>query len=312
MSKRPQSEFHNTELPKHWGVLQKTKNNVLYFLIRGAYRLVSSTPFWFTKISGILLGHLAYWLVFTERSKALEHLAIAFPEKSQAERKSLAKSMFVHLGISCAEITHIPKILAHPDLRLNEEHRTLFAEALQEGKGCIAITGHIGNWEILAQILAVNNIPVHTIAKPIYDPRLTRWAHSIRTQFGLNVIWRGQEGGFKEMIRVFHQKETLALLIDQDTSVKSTFVPFFGKPASTPIAAGKLAFRTQAPIIIGWLHRTKKGYQLHFERFKYSLSGEKSHDIKRITAGITERLEWAIRQEPSQWVWMHRRWKRKP
>ena len=312
MSSHPQQEFLDAPIPERWGFIQRAKNTILYYLIRFFFWLISLTPFIAAKLFGVLLGYLAYWLVFTERNKALSQLAIAFPEKSQAQREILAKRMFVHLGIACAEVTHIPTLLKRDDLKLNSSHRAIFDEALKEGKGCIAVTGHIGNWELLAQVLAANNIPIHTIAKPVYDPRLTRWAHSNRTQFGLNVIWRGQRGGFKEMLRVFHQKEALALLIDQDTNVQSVFVPFFGKAAATPAAVGVLASRTKAPIIVGWLQRENNGYQLSFERFEYQLSGEKTTDIQAITAGVTQRLEWAIRQAPEQWVWMHHRWKTRP
>ena len=299
-------------LPKRWGLIQRSKNTLLYHLIRFLYGLTAKTPFTIAQRFGRLLGVMAYWLILPERRKAIQQLQTAFPENSLQQHQERTKEVFVHLGEAAAEITHLDALLPHPDLQLTPAHKALFNECLQEGKGVIAATGHLGNWELLAQVLAAHDLPIHTIAKPIYDPRLTHWVDTIRTRFGLKVIWRGRKAGSKALLRVFRAKEILALLIDQDTRVQSVFVPFFGKAASTPSAIGTLATRTGAPIVLGWLHRTPTGYRLHFERFRYTLSEDKDADIHQITAGITERLEWGIRQAPEQWVWMHQRWKTRP
>ena len=306
---RPTEALIKPALPNHWGVVQRTKNTVLYHLIRCSYGFISLIPYKVANSLGALLGHLGYSLAVYERRKALTHLKQAFPEQSPAERRATVRSMFVHLGRAVAEITHLDSVITHPDLQLCAEQRALIEDCLAEGKGVIAVTGHLGNWELLAHVLAAHQIPVNTIAKPVYDPRLTQWVDHIRSRFGLRVIWRGGQSGIKEMLRVFRSKEMLALLIDQDTRVQSVFVPFFGKPASTPSAVGALAARTGAPIVVGWLHRTTTGYKVHLERFTYELTGDKKEDILRITAGTTKRLESGIRQAPSQWVWMHRRWR---
>ena len=316
MSSRPKTHSASpnleTELPSHWGTVQRTKNTVLFYLIRFLYSFISFIPYFIARRLGTLLGYLGYWLAILERRKAMTHLALAFPNVPHKTHKTTVRAMFVHLGQAVAEITHIDALIKHPDLQLSEEQHALIQECINEEKGVIAVTGHLGNWELLAHVLAAHSLPVNTIAKPVYDPRLTQWVDRVRSRFGLRVIWRGRQSGIKEMLRVFRSKEILALLIDQDTRVQSVFVPFFGKPASTPSAAGVLALRTGAPILLGWLHRTKTGYKLHFERFTYKSTDDKDADILAITAGITQRLESGIRQVPSQWVWMHRRWKTQP
>ena len=214
LNKTTSNEPVASVLPAHWGIAQRIKNTLLYHLIRFLYSLISLIPFTIARQIGVFLGHLAFWIAPGERKNALLHLSQAFPDTSPEERKTTVQKMFVHLGEAVAEITHLDSVIKHPDLQLTPEQRDLIIECLNENKGGIAVTGHLGNWELLAHVLAAHSFPVNTIAKPVYDPRLTHWVDRIRSRFGLRVIWRGQQSGIKEMIRVFHSKEILALLMN--------------------------------------------------------------------------------------------------
>lgn len=217
--------------------------------------------------------------------------------------------MFVHLAHSAVDLIHLERFTTGKQaVLLSEEQRAVLDTTLALGKGAVAVSGHIGNWELLAQVLASGGYPISSIAKPLYDPRLTRWVHRVRSSRGQQVIWRGDGSASKEMIRAFRKGRALALLIDQDTKVQGSFVPFFGRPAYTPTAAASLALRLAVPIIVGWLHRTPEGYQAHIER----LEPDGDDDVDSLTAKLTLRLEHAIRLAPEQWVWLHARWQRQP
>ena len=312
---------YDAPLPARWGPGQRAKNTLIYWALRLVIGIWQMLPVRLCLEAGALLGWFASFLPIRERRRAAANLAASFPELSPRERMHILRDMYVHLGRSVMEAVHLRKTMRrHPELALSDEHRAIFDEALAGGSGLVAVTGHIGNWELLAQVLAQSGYDVSSIAKPLYDPRLTRIVHKERTASGLKLIWRGDSKGSKEMLRVFKNNGILGLLIDQDTRVQGVFVPFFGRAAHTPSAAAVLALRAKAPVVVGWLHRHTKSdndkragqFTVHFEALPFEPSGDRDADVLALTAKITERLEWAIRQQPSQWVWMHDRWKTRP
>lgn len=300
-------------LPAHWRPLQRIKNHIIYVAARGAYWCVGVVPYWLAYPFAVSIGWLGWLVDLPDRRRALRQLAERMPELTLTERRRTVRRMFVHLAVSALEGAHMRSLLGDPRrVVLEAAHRTLLDEVLARGNGVVAATGHIGNWELTGQALAAHGYPITSIAKPVYDPRLTRWIDSERTQFGARILWRGDASVAKEMLRVFKNRGLLAMLIDQDTNVQGAFVPFFGRPAFTPTAAASLALRTSAPVIVGWSHRKGGAHILHFEELRFEPSGDKEADTVRLTALISERLEAAIREAPEQWVWLHDRWKRQP
>jgi len=98
------------------------------------------------------------------------------------------------------------------------------------------------------------------------------------------------------------------MLIDQDTKVEAVFVPFFGCPASTPVGAAALALRKGLPVVVGTIHRTP-GMRYRIVLRPVDATGL---DETALTARLTAGLEAAVRQHPTQWVWVHRRWRTPP
>ncbi len=297
-------------LPARWSRRQRWKNTAIYAVVRALFAVLAWLPFGLVAAFIGLLALLAPHVARSDRRRALQHLAIAFPELGEAARLEIVRGMFRHLGRSAAEAMRLSRFLEGPRaVRLSPEQKALLDAAVAEDKGVVAVTGHIGNWELLAQVVARAGYPITSIAKPLYDPRLTRWVHEQRTAHGMKLVWRGDDSAGKDMLRVFRDKGVLALLIDQDTKVQGAFVPFFGKPAHTPTAAAALALRFGAPLLVAWDHRVDGRHVLHFERVPYADSGDRDADVVALTAELNLRLERAIRMQPEQWVWMHRRWK---
>ncbi|MBJ81106.1 MAG: lipid A biosynthesis acyltransferase [Myxococcales bacterium] len=303
----------SSALPSRWGTIQKMKNTLIYFSLRTLAFILKHTPWLCLKLLARLLAPMAYYIARKETQTALENLEIAFPERPLSERRKIVRAMYDHLAISAMEIIQIEKFVATDNgLSLQPEQEQLFREALAQNKGVVAVTGHIGNWELLAQFLVQQGIPMVTIARPTYDPRITKWLDQVRSQYGLEVIWRGENTVSREMIRTFRSNKILALLMDQDTRVQSIFSPFFGKPASTPSAAAALALRFDAPIIFGWNHRTPTGHKFYFEKIIPPEIEDKEAAKQQLIDRLNQKLEDAIRQQPEQWVWLHKRWKTRP
>ena len=308
-----ETDILKAELPARWSSKQRLKNTLIYHVVRALFALLEWFPLSLSRVAFKWLGRLGYHVANRERNQAIAQLEQSLEDCEPSRARSITRGMFAHFGELAAELTHVGELLEHhPDLRFTDEHRALFEEALAEGNGVIAVTGHIGNWELLAQLIAREGFDLTSVARPTYDPRLTKWVHQRRSAYGMRVLWRGERDSPKELLRVFRNNAILGLLIDQDTRVHGEFVPFFGRLAYTPSAASSLSLRLKAPIIIGWLHRTPSGYQLHFERHHFEAGDDREADIRTLTGELTERLEAAIRHTPEQWVWLHQRWKTRP
>lgn len=307
------SKVLGAPLPARWRRWQWLKNTVIYYAVRAVYAALVRVRLDVLWPIATVLGHVAALVARSDRRRAEAQLTLAFPKLTRWERRRIVRRMFVHLAHCAVEALHIDEMFQGPaGVRLSDDQRALVAAALAEGKGVVAVSGHIGNWELFAQLLAKEGLPVTGIAKALYDPRLTRWVHEMRTRFGMQLLWRGDNNVSREMLRVFAAGGMLAMLVDQDTRVQGEFVPFFGRMAHTPTAPAVLALRSGAPVIVAWMHREGRRHVPHVERLTPERTGDRDLDVRTLTTQISARLEYAVRQHPEQWVWLHQRWRRQP
>ena len=293
---------------------KRIKRFLRYLLVRAALAIVSALPLGLARWLGAGFGRFAFAVAGGERRKALKSLARAFPEKSDAERHALARASFRHLGMAAFEVGATASMDAQLEhlVRWSVEDRGVLDAALARGKGVVFVSGHVGNWELLARRVARAGYPSQSIAKETTDPRLTVLVERFRARGGVRSIWRGQEGAARAMLRALKAGEILGLLIDQDTKVQSLFVPFFGELAATPRAAADLALRTGAAVVVGFCQREGDGYRLWMEEVPWQAGEDREADALALTTALSQRIEAAIRRAPEQWVWMHQRWKTRP
>ena len=183
-----------------------------------------------------------------------------------------------------------------------------YAEAKRRGKGVLFATAHLGNWELSAFAHAVLTEPMHVVVRPLDNPLLDRWVTAKRSATG-NQIW-GKKEAARAMLRALHANEPVGILVDQNAGLtEGVFVPFFGVPASSNAAFAKLAWRSGAAVLPGFLVWSAEG-QCYVLRF-YPLL-ELTGDVPTDTARVQAAVERAIREHPDQWLWLHRRWKTRP
>lgn len=303
----------SVRLPPHWTRRQRLKNDLIYYGIRLSWFVLTQLPTILQRCLCNGLAKLGYYVAKKERHLTSQHLLKAFPDLSTPEIEHLSKEMFSHFGQSIFELLNLEKSV---ELCLqNPENRPAFdalKQSLAEKSGAIVVTGHIGNWELMAQAFSRAGFPISSVAKPIYDPRLTQWVDRFRGRYGMKTLWRGQSESFKAILRVFREQETFGILIDQDTKVPGDFVPFFGDLAFTPTAAALLHRKTGAPVLVGCHHRIAGRHRLKLRRIEPRLPLEDPNFDRDFTALLTQHLETSIREMPAQWVWLHRRWKTRP
>lgn len=259
---------------------------------------------------GWVLGALGGVVARRERRKALQNIAIAFPDWSDQQRRRTVDAMFRHLGTSVFEIVWLPNLdAARRDATTTIEGLDPLLQLIRDGRSVVAFTGHCGNWEWLAYCAGMS-APVSVLQRERTERGLGDFISGIRAHAGIRTIDRGSSGTGRELIQVMRQPGFVAFLIDQSIRVESAKVPFFGRPALTPIGAAKLAIRTGAVVVSTFIERRPDG--THLIRFLDPIETRRDDDPIAMTARITADIEAQVRRVPEQWVWMHDRWRDRP
>jgi len=250
------------------------------------------------------------------RNIALENLRTAFKdEKSEKEIRSIAKGVFQNLGMTGVEYASLRKFNRQTVRRiLTEEGAGTFRKILSEGKGLIAVSSHFCNWEMAAVCISAFDINISVIARRVYYPPYNKFLVSLRELQGVKTLYRDDKDILKRSLAALGSNEVLAIVPDQDVdSVEGVFVDFFGKPAYTPSGPVVMAMLSGAPIVVSVTVREGGKFKLiTSEPIYVERSGDKKKDIIKYTQKWTDILEEYIRQHPSYWVWIHKRWKTQP
>jgi len=243
------------------------------------------------------------------RRTAMRNLELAYPEKSDAERRAITGEVFGTIARLIWIFARFPKLNAqniHNWIRYEGlEH---YLEAKKTGLGILFATAHFGNWELSAFAHALMTEPMHIMIRPLDNPGVDLLVEDRRQLSGNHLIVKWD--GARAVLRALHQNEAVGVLIDQNTSLQEgVFVDFFGTPACANTAFAKIAARTGAAVIPGFAiwHEDEKRYVLTFHP-PVEISGDAAADTQRLHTV----LENVIRQHPGQWLWIHRRWKTRP
>jgi KDO2-lipid IV(A) lauroyltransferase len=258
---------------------------------------------------------LAYRVFRRERALALRHLELAFGEElSPRSRERIARACFANAGRLACEFALLDKIRARREELFALDGEDHLAAVLGRGTGCIAVTGHIGNWELLASYFAWRGIPVSAIARRVYVPKLNELVVSWRQRQGVQTIVRESPNAAREILRVLKNNGILAILVDQDTHVPSISVPFFGRMARTPVAAAALAVRRGLPVVPVFIQRTGPvGWKVIVRPpLESPAEMDRKQAVRELTVRINAAIEQQIRANPAEWPWWHRRWRRAP
>jgi KDO2-lipid IV(A) lauroyltransferase len=281
------------------------RGRILHRALRLFSSVVRRLPLPAARGIGIVLGHLGWHLLRHHRRRALTNIASAFPDWPRRRHLATIRSMFHHLGLTLAEVLWLPNLDAETCART-----TTFEglENLRPGVGMIGITGHCGNWDWLAHAIALRT-QVTVLHRGRDEPKMNLFITELRAKVGISTIDRGSTAAGREMIRALRSGSILAFLIDQNIRAESVKVPFFGRPALTPIGPARMAVRMGVPITRMFCER--RNGKLHI-RILEPLIVSTNDDAVALTARLTADIEEQIRRVPEQWVWMHNRYKERP
>jgi KDO2-lipid IV(A) lauroyltransferase len=261
------------------------------------------------------LGRVTYHFLTETRRLIIKHLTLAYAnEKSTDEIHELSKRVFTMLGKNAGDILRARRVksLADLDKFLVVHGMENYKNATAKGKGVIFLTSHLGAFDLQITVMALHGLKPNIIGTPLKDPRLNELLFDYRNSYGAVAVERGKET-FR-LIKALKGAGSVAILIDQDTKVKSRFVEFFGNLAATPVGASILAMKTGAAIVPTYIVLGEDGLQHMYilPEIPWSENNDEEVNIVANTQNYTRFIEDVIRQHPDQWVWMHERWKTKP
>ncbi len=302
--------------PANWRPLQRFKNNIIYAVICALLWLVHHLPIALITALGRFLGLLGYYLDFPDRRRAIKNLNLAFGESySRREKRQIAKKSFIHIGQAAAEIITAPK------KRALDANWVTFAPGAGEcwnaarapGRGVLAMTGHFGHWELLAQVAPELGGTLYAVAKKLYDPRLTELVESWRGQSGLTILWRERHHSLRpEMVRLLKEGHIIGILNDQCMKVPGEYLPFFGRPAWTATGAAELAYASGAAVLgVSMLRKPGGGYEMAVIAIKRPETADKAAFVHELNMRINNFYEDVIRAHPEEWMWLHDRWRQR-
>lgn len=296
-------------------VRQRVLRRIIVWGVTAAGMIAALIPWRLGVAVGTRLGASAWRMLPSARRLAVENLSAAFPHLTERDRAAIGRAAMINLGRSGMEML---MLFRRRRTRIEEwctiEDESRLRDALAGGRGVVFVTGHTGNWELLAALVARRGYSATVVATPVYDPRLDDLLIAARAAQGVETISRGGASAARQLLSALRRNAFLGMLIDQDTDVDGAFVPFFGRPAYTPTGAAVLALRTGAAVVCGFLVR--EGSVRHRLMVEGPIAlirtGDHERDVVENTALFTSLIERHIRSFPDQWVWFHRRWKRRP
>ena len=260
-------------------------------------------------------GRLLWKFYHRGRKRALENLRASFPEKSEQWIHDTGRRSFEQIAMLAMDILFTPRIARKQNWAdyavFNKAERTKWM--MHEKRGLLMLTAHYGNFEIIGYMMGLFGFSIFGVARPLDNKYINNYIYGIRRRFGQQIL--DKKGAAQYFEKILSSGSTLCFIADQDAGRKGIFVDFFGRKASTYKSIGLIALTCNVPIIIGCSRRI--GNQFKFEMKTYRIImpeewADKKNPLEWITAEYTKAIEDFIRDDPTQYWWLHRRWKHRP
>jgi len=261
------------------------------------------------------LGRLLWKHYGRGRERAIDNLKASFPEKDDKWIERTGKRSFEQLMMFLIDLLYTPRLVD----RNNWEKFSMYSNIeqtkwlLQAKQPMLMVAAHYGSFEIMGYMLSVFGFDIYSIARPLDNKFLNSYLYGIRQKRGQKLI--DKKGASEQMDSIIKQGATLCFIADQDAGKKGVFVDFFDRKASTYKSIGLLAIQYNLPIGIGASRRVGNRFFFEIEIARLIFPEEwkdESDPLRWITQEYTKEFEKSIRKDPTQYWWLHRRWKSQP
>lgn len=290
---------------------KKIKRFATFKLLTFFLFFINFIPRSLSNFIGSFLGVLLWSFSKKEQHKIFRHLSIAFKDKfSDHEKNMIGKMFYINSGKNLMDVLrfnrHYRKDIA-PFIEV--EGMEFLMEAQNRGKGVFGVTGHIGNFELLAVYLQSVGIKVGVIGREMYDKKIDAILIKNRTAMGLTNF--STTDSPRKILEWLKSGNSIGVLIDNDSMrVRSVFVPFFGHMANTPVGQSFLGLKTGTAFVPMACVRTEHNtYKVVIRpEVRINKSEDADFDAYEITRLCSKEIEDLIYQYPQQWPWIHNRW----
>ncbi|PLY01219.1 MAG: hypothetical protein C0622_07615 [Desulfuromonas sp.] len=288
------------------------KHKCEYLLLRLTAAIVRRLSPRAALTAGRGLGLLALRFLPRRRALAMENLRQAFPDMSSTELEQILRKNFAHMGANGIEMLRLDMYRpGSSDLkeRFTVEGVENLREALAMERGAILLGAHIGFWETSPFVLSEYGIGLDVVAKPMKNPLADNYFARLRETYGTEIL--NSRKGARRILQSLRKGRVVGLLLDQHISPPGSVVTeFFGRRAWTTTAITNMAMKNQVPVVPVFSLRGEDGRHHMWIEPLLILEGEGNDAVRENTQRLTAIIEAAIRRDPSQWFWVHKRWRK--
>ena len=272
---------------------------------------IARLPVHLVRITGALVGTLWYAVHSIHRNTVKRNIAFAFPEWPPEKVRKTVRQAFRHFGVTMIEVIQLS---ARVPVEFNKYYRLEGKEhiqsALEQKKGVLMISAHVGNWEVGMQMMTCfSGRRVVAVAKKFKNRMLNDWVDRMRTRLGGEIIYK--KGAMPSMVDALRQNGIVGIHIDMSRQNDGIDIEFFGRRATATPGAALLALRHKCPVLPVTCLRDPDGRIVVRVGKPLDLVRTKSlrQDLQTNTQMMTDTVENAIRSNPVQWWWTQKRWK---
>ncbi len=286
-----------------------------FVLVWLVIHFVGVLPRGLARSAGRLIGTAAFTAFGRLRGVGRSNLQRAFPGLAPRDRERILRGVYRRLAEQLAEFCQMPaytrESLSHAIRYEGLEH---YVQAKERGKGVLELTGHLGAWELSSFYHSLMGFPMGMVIRRLDNPLVDAMVNRIRCMHGNRIFHKDDFA--RGLLSEMRAGGTVGIPMDTNmTPPQGLFVPFFGTLACTASGLARVARKTGAAVLPGFLlWEPREGmYVLHFgPELEVSATGDQEEDALVNTARYTAVIEDYVRRYPDQWLWMHRRWKTRP
>ena len=298
---------------------KKKQNPIMDWLIYLAIRVLEVAVHLFDVETNLnracFCGRLLWKYYHRGRKRALDNLRASFPEKSEQWLRETGRRSFEHIAMLVIDIVFVPRLVKKHNWRQYSRYKNAERAKwlMYEGRGMLMVTAHYSNFEILGFLLGLFGFNIYSIARPLDNKYISRHLYGVRQRYSQKII--DKKGAAELMGKFASTGATLCFIADQDAGKKGVFVDFFGRKASTYKSIGLLAITNNLPIGVACSRRlgNRFFFEIQVNRIIFPEEwADKDDPLKWVTAEYNKAIEDFIREDPTQYWWLHRRWKTRP
>jgi Kdo2-lipid IVA lauroyltransferase/acyltransferase len=286
-----------------------------YYSVVAVARFLGALPRLLARMLAGCLVCVVYLLFGRLRRVGLTNLAMAFPDLPLEGRKKILKGVYIHLGWQLVEFCRMAGYTRfNTQGWIRTEGLDHYRKALARGKGVLVLTGHLGAWELSSFYHSLMGHPMSMVIRRLDNRHLDTYVNAIRCMHGNRIL--PKDDFARSLLTSMHLGHAVGILMDTNmTPPQGVFASFFGKEACTGSGLARIALKTGAAVLPGFMlwEPAERKYVLHFgPPLEFARTGINDADVLAATQQCNDVLEEWIRRYPDQWLWIHRRWKTRP